>query len=261
MDRSVATCPKGATGREHQKIDGRRMLVRKGSGEEGIIGINRRGLRVALPEPIATEAERLPGAFLLDGEAVGDTLHVFDLLERDGADQRGRGLIDRLTELEDLLHDQDCEAIIPVPPAFSGKEKRALWDIIRDLRHGEGVVFKSRSSRYTPGRPASGGDWLKFKFVETASFIVAGTNPGKRSVGLELVNEGGTRVAAGNVTIPANHRIPQPGGVIEVKYLHAFRESGSVYQPVYLGPRDDIPAGECMVDQLKFKREEKGAGA
>ena len=38
-----------------------------------------------------------------------------------------------------------------------------------------------------------------------------------------------------------------------VKYLYAFSESGSIYQPVYLGKRNDIPAAECVTDQLKYK--------
>jgi len=43
------------------------------------------------------------------------------------------------------------------------------------------------------------------------------------------------------------------GTLVEVRYLYAFRESGSIYQPFYLGERDDIPAEECTVDQLKYK--------
>ncbi len=116
----------------------------------------------------------------------------------------------------------------------------------------EGIVFKDINAPYTPGRPASGGTQLKFKFVETASFIVTGHND-KRSVALGLINEAGETVPAGNVTIPSNHAIPQMGTVSEVRYLYAHRESGAIYQPVYLGPRDDIPAEECTVDQLKFK--------
>lgn len=233
-----------------EKIDGRRMLVRK--TEVGVNGINRRGLQVGLPGPIASEVERLPGTFLLDGEAVGDRLHVFDLLDRDGVDHRGRGLIDRLTVLEDLLHDRNLDAIVPVPPAFHERDKRALWALLV-RRNAEGVVFKARHSASSPGRPASGGDWLKFKFVEMASFIVAGRNGTRRSVGLALVDADGALVSAGNVTIPANHTIPGKGTVCEVRYLYAHRESGAVYQPIYLGPRDDIPPAECTVDQLKYK--------
>ena len=108
-------------------------------------------------------------------------------------------------------------------------------------------------------RPASGGTQLKFKFVESASFIVAAIN-GKRSVALALFDEG-IQVPAGNVTIPPNHPIPQMGTVIEARYLYAHRESGSIYQPVYLGERSDIPAEDCTVDQLKYKAEPAGAEA
>lgn len=48
-------------------------------------------------------------------------------------------------------------------------------------------------------------------------------------------------------------KLPQKGSVIEVRYLYAFRESGSVYQPVYIGRRDDMGTADCVVDQLKYK--------
>ena len=35
----------------------------------------------------------------------------------------------------------------------------------------------------------------------------------------------------------------------------AFRESGVLYQPVYLGPRDDVDDSECLTSQLKYKAE------
>ena len=46
---------------------------------------------------------------------------------------------------------------------------------------------------YTPERPNTGGPQLKFKFVETASFIVT-AHQDKRSVALGLINEAGQRV-------------------------------------------------------------------
>jgi bifunctional non-homologous end joining protein LigD len=73
--------------------------------------------------------------------------------------------------------------------------------------------------------------------------------------------EGDKLVPAGNVTIPPNHDIPQVGTVCDVRYLHVFRESGCIYQPVYLGPRNDIPANECVVEQLKYKAESQVAAA
>jgi bifunctional non-homologous end joining protein LigD len=46
-----------------------------------------------------------------------------------------------------------------------------------------------------------------------------------------------------------------------VKYLYAYKQSGSIYQPVYLGPRTDIPPSECGVDQLKYKAEAEAEAA
>ena len=42
-----------------------------------------------------------------------------------------------------------------------------------------------------------------------------------------------------NVTIPPSHDIPKPGTVVEVRYLYAFRQSGAIYQPCYLGEREE----------------------
>ena len=82
----------------------------------------------------------------------------------------------------------------------------------------------------------------------------------KRSVALGLYNGGGdSLVPAGNVTIPPNHPVPEVGDVVDCRYLYALRASGSVYQPVYLGKRTDIPAAECTTDQLKYKAEAQAA--
>jgi hypothetical protein len=102
----------------------------------------------------------------------------------------------------------------------------------------EGIVFKRRDAAYVPGRPASGGDQLKLKFTATASAIVAGADGSRRSVKLELL-DGPRRVGVGNVTIPANHPIPAVNQIVEVRYLYAY-PGGSLYQPVYLGKRDDV---------------------
>ena len=68
-----------------------------------------------------------------------------------------------------------------------------------------------------------------------------------------MLARGDTLVAAGNVTIPPNQEIPEAGQVVECRYLYAFKESGCIYQPVYLGVRDDIAVEECTTLQLKYK--------
>jgi len=132
--------------------------------------------------------------------------------------------------------------------------KRRMFEMWKEEGQ-EGVVFKRIDASYVPGRPNSGGDQYKFKFVETASVVVTAKN-GKRSVRMGLY-DGERLVSAGNVTIPVGQEIPEVGQIVEVRYLYAFPESGALFQPVYLGVRDDIEEIECTVAQLKFKREQQ----
>jgi predicted DNA-binding WGR domain protein len=242
------------TGRTHclqEKFDGRRLMIRK-QGDE-ITGINRRGLVVAIPDAIREAVEHIPFDVLIDGEAVGDTLHAFDLLEVKGNDFRPRRYIDRFAALI-MTIPPNLPALRWVSTSVDPNDKIEIYEELR-ATHREGVVFKEVDAPFSPGRPNSGGPQLKFKFVESASFVVTGINA-KRSVTLGLYNAAGDKlVPAGNVTIPPNHAIPQMGTVAEVRYLYGLKQSGSIYQPVYLGPRTDIPASECTVDQLKYKPE------
>ncbi len=90
------------------------------------------------------------------------------------------------------------------------------------------MVFKEVDAPFSPGRPNFGGTQLKFKFVESASFIVTGIEAlCSLTLGIYSSN-GNKRVSAGDVTIPPNHRIPEAGRVVEVSYLYALRQSGSI---------------------------------
>ncbi len=240
-----------------EKHDGRRLMVRKQG--DTITGINRRGLVVAIPDAIREAVEHIPFDVLIDGEAVGDTLHAFDLLEVKGNCLRKRRYLDRFSGLIMVIPPK-LPALRWVSTAVDPNDKLETFEELKESG-GEGVVFKDMDAHYSPGRPNSGGPQLKFKFVESASFVVTGHNA-KRSVTLGLYGSDGDKlVPAGNVTIPPNHRIPEVGEVCEVRYLYAYRESGSIYQPVYLGRRDDIPAAECVVEQLKYKSEPAAAAA
>jgi bifunctional non-homologous end joining protein LigD len=231
-----------------EKLDGRRMLVRK-TGTT-VTGINRRGLFIPVPAFIAEAALEIPFDFLIDGEAIGDRLHAFDLLEFRNEDLRPVPYIDRLTYMFRWI--DTSSGIVMVSTALLSSNKVTLYNQLKK-QNAEGIVFKDIHAAYVGGRPASGGSQLKVKFDATASFIVGSVHPKMRSVGLGLIDRKGDIVSAGNVTIPPNHDIPEMGAVVEVRFLYAFRESGSVYQPVYLGRRDDIELGECVTAQLKYK--------
>jgi bifunctional non-homologous end joining protein LigD len=238
-----------------EKFDGRRLLLRKES--EIITGINRLGLAIALPNSLVQFAAECPVDFIVDGEAIGDTLHAFDALLIGGEEITGLRYGERYLRLTNLLASFRHECVHLVDTAFVLKQKRELFAQCKQ-RGAEGIVFKYIDAPYVAGRPASGGSQLKYKFVETASFIVGKVNA-KRSVGL-LLFDGDKLKSAGNVTIPPNHQeIPQTGQIVECKYLYAFPKSGCIYQPAYVGRREDIKAEECTTTQLKYKAEAEEA--
>lgn len=228
-----------------EKFDGRRLIIRKAGG--AVEGINKLGLFVAVSQPVVDAVLALRGDFTLDGEAVGDRFHAFDLLALDGEDLRGRGFLDRYAALAGLL-DGACGAVSAAPCWTGGDKAVALADL--RAAGAEGVVFKRGGAPYVAGRPASGGDALKLKFVETCSVVVTAANA-QRSVAVSLLDDGGWR-SVGNVTVPPNRDVPMPGQVIEVRYLYAMPQ-GALYQPVYLNVRDDVREDECVAGQLKFK--------
>jgi bifunctional non-homologous end joining protein LigD len=232
-----------------EKLDGKRVLVRR-RGDQ-IDGINRNGLVVALPEPVVRSAKTIGSQqWIMDGEAVGDVLIVFDLLENACRDIRTETYGKRLKALGNIFRDVAPGPIRLIQTATTRSAKTAIWRMLQEQKR-EGIVFKRLAAPYTPGRPASGGDQLKFKFTATASCIVAGANGAKRSVKLELL-DGPRRIGIGNVTIPPNHQVPAVNQIVEVRYLYAY-PGGSLYQPVYLGVRDDVQLEACSRQQLKFK--------
>lgn len=232
------------------KHDGERRMVKLASG--AATGINRKGLTVALSKSLEAAILALPRDCALDGEAIGDTLFVFDILAIEDNDLTQRSYKERLYHLDNVLDGTQHSLLVKIETALSYEQKQALYEA-QLAANKEGLVFKRLDATYQPGRPASGGSQVKFKFIETASFLVSKVNA-KRSVALALFDKDGAEIGVGNVTIPANHEIPAAGDIVEVQYLYAYK-GGSVYQPVYLGKRADLDVGDCQITQLKYKAE------
>ncbi len=243
-----------------EKMDGERRAAEAMNGT--VTGMNRKGLAVPLPQAVADELlaiEAESGAIRVDGEIIGDVLYVFDLHVHRGQSIRQEPWLKRMRLAEDVL--AGCKQIKAVPVAVTTAEKRALLDKVK-VGHGEGIVFKLVDSRVKEGRPNSGGDWVKFKFTETASCYVMEVNSGKRSVKLGLLDpsgrpdviEGQLMASVGNVTIPPNHEVPAVKDIVEVEYLYAYK-GGCLFQPVYRGKRTDLDVSACTTRQLKYKPE------
>jgi len=226
-----------------EKFDGqRRMVISK---DEKITGLNKKGQEVQLPDSFEG---CVYNKCTLDGEIIGNKLYVFDVLFLDTISIKEHRLDHRLKLLESLNHTNSIEK---VKTAYTTSEKRKLYNELK-ARNAEGIVFKRKDSEYVAGRPNSGGAHLKFKFYKEASFIVKDFTKGKRSVGLELLNENKERVFMGKCTIPPNKEIPAIGDVVEVRYLYAYL-GGAIFQPTFKEKRDDVDFRECLTSQLIYK--------
>ena len=237
-----------------RKHDGERRLLIVEGGQA--TGANRQGQSVALPARIRDAVSGYPD-LVLDGEQIGDVFHFWDLLSYKGIDLRKRPLSQRQTAL-DVGGFERPGVVVRTETAIGEEAKRRLVDEVR-ASSGEGVVFKRLDAAYDPGKPGGAASWHKHKFWNSLSAIVEGTKKG-RSVNLSLVDDGGGKVQIGGVTIPANHDLPEPGTIVEIRYLYAFPEGG-LHQPVYLGVRTDIPASDCLASQRSFKAPHMDADA
>lgn len=234
-----------------EKMDGVRFMLRK--TDDKITSYNRRGVYANIPVEIYNLAKKLDSNFFLDGELVGDTMYVFDILELDGKDYRDTMFSVRFKHLTDFVLNLPQQNCIVLTKTENKNKKQFLEEL--QTNNKEGIVFKNKNSFYNIGRPASGGNYLKYKFYSTCSCVVKEINGNKRSVFLQLFKNKKV-VDAGKVTIPVNFDIPEAGRVVEVRYLYAHKQSGSLYQPVYLGEREDIVPSECQQSQLKYKSED-----
>lgn len=237
-----------------EKFDGQRRLIRKGCQftENEVHGINKKGLIVPLPQAIVETCQKLDSQqFVTDGEQVGERLYAFDVLELNGVDLRALPYSERIHRLKNALPFSANGPVRVVKTAYTTEEKRALLAEVK-ARSGEGIVFKKLDAPYVSGRPAKGGDQVKFQFRATATCRVELVNQSKRSVLLSLYDERAMFRPVGRVTIPVNYNMPREGYIVEVQYLYAYR-GGSLYQPVYLGERSDQDAFDAKMSQLKYK--------
>jgi bifunctional non-homologous end joining protein LigD len=234
-----------------EKLDGKRMIVCVKNNKS--TAYNKRGLEIGACASILEEAEIIAqgNELILDGECIGDSYHVFDILSYKGC-LKNSSYSRRLEILEKIFSRFAGVSIQSVQTSKSTKEKSSLFETLK-ASGKEGIVAKNIGAIYTPGRPNSKGNYLKHKFVKTASAIVSGHNQ-KHSVNLCLVDQKtGKKIPIGNVTIPQNETLPNIDSIVEVKYLYAMPNSNSLYQPSFLSKRDDIDSCECLMSQLEYK--------
>jgi bifunctional non-homologous end joining protein LigD len=233
-----------------EKFDGKRGMAEI---NDGVVGSNRKGLQVALPVSVSTPLALCQAHTLIDGELIGEVFFAFDCLSNGNQNMRDKGYAERYAALEKIVSSINSSNIVLAYLAVGSANKRTLYENMKRNKR-EGVVFKKLDAPYVSGRPTSGGNQLKFKFVEMATCRVASVHASKRSVGVELMDETSKWIGVGNVTIPTNKIIPTVNDLVEIRYLYAYK-GGSLYQPFFIGRRDDQDVSACVMTQLKYKSE------
>lgn len=218
-----------------QKYDGTRSPVRM--SRASIVLYNKLGVQsgpstevAELLSPFQSRTEFNGGAeMLMDAELMGTELVVYDLIEYRGRDVRALPFVERYTMLEDLFEG----SVVLAPVAWTKDEKLAMQKKAQ-TNSWEGLILRDMDSPYVPGRTRA---VRRHKQWASCTARVLGTNLTKRSIRVGLL-ENEEEVFVGNVTIPVNQPLPEDDSLVEVRYLYAH-SGGSLYQPVYVGPRDD----------------------
>jgi bifunctional non-homologous end joining protein LigD len=242
-----------------EKKDGERRMIRKTTEGEGasatvtVIGTNRDGLIVPIPQELAEAVAALPLTFcVLDGEDMGQGRYAaFDLVATADDPAGQRRCEDRYLALQQLLRAAPSPYWIAVETAYTPADAKALNKAVFDAG-GEGLVGKLKDAPYTPG---VNEDQFKFPYLDRATVYVESHDGSKRSVHIAVLDAAGKPMPLKKVTIPANYDMPPVGAVVDVEYLYAHA-TGGLAQPRYKGIRTDRQLEHCVASQLKYKSED-----
>jgi len=235
-----------------QKLDGRRAMVIRTGTDTKCFG--RSGLEAELPKVIKTDFNKVKSDWIFDGEIIGDTYYVFDVLSYPGGSIIDRPWIERNTLLKTVLQNFSDHVKI-VEQHLSVRDKLAHYEDCV-LAGAEGVVFCNVESTYKSGRRSS--QCLKYKFVKTIDCVVIGKSVNdKDNLVLGLYDDNGRIIDVGKISAITgsgkNYEF-KIGDVVTVKYLYATK-SHRLYQPVFPTLKEDKEARECLLSQMIMKSE------
>ena len=211
------------------KVDGVRCIVHIG---ETVQAFTRNGKPLDLS--IDTEqAVRALGHEMVDGELVGDTLHVFDLPAFGGSWRVRRAA---LAHAYARIDGTPGIALVPVlhdPANEDGYPEDTNDALRRSVSLGyEGIVLKDPEAEYAAGARA----WGKVKPIATEDLRVVDCLPN----GSLVVSRRGVRVTVG-IGLPRAIRasaVTMLGRLIEVRFQEVTA-NGSLRHPIFVRVRDD----------------------
>jgi len=240
------------------KMDGIRVFLFK-SGEKLVLSSKHGGIYTPNSTPQVfsrvPEFTHAPNRMILDGEYVAKEakgLFLFDVLQIDNRDVRGKPLTERKKILREILKGTGLE--VKYTLARNAQKIMELRDAtVKEGR--EGVMVKNPSSTY--GQPNS---WLKLKRFDTVDVFVTGIVETKemRSTGIPhswsvaVYDDDGKIVNIGDVgsTVEGvNPRNVKKGSVVEVRFQELTRDK-KLRAPFILRIRHDKTPDECLFSQL-----------
>ena len=255
------------------KIDGTRLVI-ECDGAGGVTGYNRAGNRTLVPAPVMNLLSNVTAPMTFDGELLGGTVVLFDLIEAPGGLDHDTPcgvrfkMLDAFVNALRSLSVSDNPPIMVVPTAFTLTEKEALIEQVA-AAHGEGYIVKQVDSPYRPGKRSR--DWRKLKLTKTVDCIVEWIGTTKQNFGVTVYDPQGCLVQAskpdqGGIAevsrlVGDGSRV-DVGDVVEVECLYVSEPSdtdpyGRLYQPTNPRIRRDKAPEECTTDQLSSLRTNK----
>lgn len=236
------------------KLDGERRMVRVTPTR--ITGLSKQGTTASLSKFVADQFASFEATFVLDGELVGDALHVFDMPCGFGVDRapysRRREALEHLFNLGRIDLGWD-DSVLRLVPRYHGDDKALLWDAVL-ANNGEGLIFKHAASKYEEG-PRRSRHWVKWKNTHPVTCIAVGFNVnGKQNIALAMLDENGDEVPVGEVSrLTGDGPKVRLRDLVDVTALYST-DSNRLYQPVKARLRPDLTERDATINQLDLIR-------
>ncbi len=218
-----------------------------------VISYNKKGEAKEFPAEVEKDLAALPlKTFFFDGELVGTSYVVFQILQKNGTSLKHLPYKDRLGMAMKAISDSGSH-IKPIATWEGTKAKQAGLALLRKTRC-EGACFKRKDAIYRSG----GGKKYKFLKTITCKVMELGTK-GHVNARLGLLKDGKWIEVGGASMIGKNKNI-KVGSLVEVTFL--YFTGSRLYQPRIIELRDDVNESECTFkQQIKASMYQEGVEA
>lgn len=244
------------------KYDGDRVVVEVDHGQ--ITVMNRQGqtkTRNVAHSHLEPFTALHTGRWVFDGEVVGHTLVLFDLIIATDAHltwiREDSRFAERYSALEILCQELDVpvaagagtqKAAVVLAPVVQSTPDKADYLATAVAEKREGLILRHQDGPYEPGRRST--TLAKHKLIKDADVVITRLHPTKESATLSVNDEYGQlhEVGAASTIGKAS---PEVGQVWKVTFLYVTDpDHPRLYQPRLIAQRYDKDARDCLLDQF-----------